>query len=95
MTFNYNYVSEIYRTPYTNIDLTKCKIVDAKYIPAVIDTDRGNPYIESLPYPRDDEDVMNDYSKSLLTYDYETVKNLSKFELILKSFTNSLKVSWL
>lgn len=87
MTFNYNYVSEIYRTPYANIDLTKCKIVNAKYIPAVIDTDRGNPYIESLPYPRDDEDVMNDYSKNLLIYDYETVKTLSKFEKLMQVST--------
>ena len=52
---NYKYIQcEEGTSQYDNYDLNETNIVDAIYIPARMDIDKGNPYIEALPNPRDD-----------------------------------------
>ena len=63
------------------------KIVNAKYVPALVPMDAGNPYIEALPYLRPEEDVMNAYTTPLYTYDYNKVKNMNKYEKMLQVST--------
>ena len=58
-------------------------IVPAHYIPALVPMDKGNPFIESLPLPRTDEEIKMDYTKTLVSYDYDSVKNMSKLEKML------------
>ena len=71
--------------PYYNHNLEENKIVDAVYVKAVLDFDRGNRYIEALPYPRSEEAVRYAYTKTLPTYRYDDVKNLSKLEKMLQN----------
>ena len=58
-------------------------IVPAHYIPALVPMDKGNPFIESLPLPRTDDEIKMDYTKTLVSYDYDSVKNMSKLEKML------------
>lgn len=69
---------------YTDCDFSVNKIVQARYVPALIEEDCGNPYIEALPYPRSEEDVRDAYTKSLLTYSYDKVAEMSKLEKMLQ-----------
>lgn len=68
---------------YNDYDLTRNNIVDAIYIPAILDIDRGNPYIEALPMPRSENNIVNAYTRSLPGYCYGNVKNMSKLEKML------------
>lgn len=68
---------------YDDINLEEVKIVDARYIHAALKEDKGNPYIEALPTPRRDMRIRLDYSRSLPSYRYEDVKNMSTFEKML------------
>lgn len=72
---------------YEKYNCTNTKIVQAKYVPAIVGCDVGNPYIEALPYPRNDEDIMDAYTKDLLTYQYDDVKDMSKLEKMLQVST--------
>ena len=56
------------------------KILIAQYIPALVSMDKGNPYIEALPLPRTEEEVKTDYTRRLLSYDYNEVKNMTPLE---------------
>lgn len=47
------------------------KIVPAHYIPALVPMDKGNPFIEALPLPRTDEEIKMDYTKTLVSYNYD------------------------
>lgn len=61
---------------YKGIDFENTLFVDAKYVHALIPSDRGNRYIEALPPPRDEDEVLRDYSKPILTYDFERESKL-------------------
>lgn len=69
------------------IDCNLNKVVNARYVKALVECDKGNPYIEALPYPRNEEDVRDAYTQSLLTYDYDKVKNMDKLEKMLQVST--------
>lgn len=55
---NYKYVNDLDGiSQYDDFDLENNKIVNARYIHALVDEDRGNPYIEALPLPRDEKSI--------------------------------------
>lgn len=68
---------------YDDYDLYETNIVDAIYVHAKLDIDKGNPYIEALPFPRAEEDIINAYHKTLPGYRYDNVENMSRFERML------------
>ena len=85
MKLNYSYYNcKKYENQYSDYDLENEKIVKARYVHAVLDSDVGNPYIEALPFPRCDEDINDAYTQTLPTYDYTEVKNMDKFEKMLQ-----------
>ena len=53
---------------YSDVDFENTLIVDAKYVHAMIPSDRGNRYIEALPPPRTDQEIVRDYSQPILAY---------------------------
>ena len=69
---------------YEDCDFTESKMVEARYVKALVDIDSGNPYIEALPYPRNEEAIEIDYTKTLSTYDYNKVKDMTKLEKLLQ-----------
>lgn len=82
---NYTYVNcEECESQYDNLDLTKNKIVPAIYVPARMEMDRGNPYIEALPNLRDDDCIARAYSNSLASYSYDKIKNMSTYDKMLQ-----------
>lgn len=46
---------------YEGIDFQNELFVDAKYVHALIPSDRGNRYIEALPPPRTEKEILRDY----------------------------------
>lgn len=68
---------------YEEIDLNETRIVDAIYIPARTDIDKGNPYIEALPNPRKESSIMKAYSRSLPGYDFDSVRKMSDLDRML------------
>lgn len=88
MDRNYKYTECEERTSqYDDYDLTDNKIVDAIYIRASLDIDKGNPYIEALPYPREENDIKRAYSRSLSGYDYNSTKKMSTLNKMLQVST--------
>lgn len=88
MDIKYNYYNlGDNETQYEDYNFNESKVVDARYIQSIVKEDRGNPYIEALPYPRNEEDVKDAYTKHLLTYNYDKVKNMSKLERMLQVST--------
>lgn len=82
---SYKYVDcESNESQYEGYDLTQTNIVDAIYVKARVSLDEGNPYIEALPYPRDEEAVKVAYTSLLPTYRYDKVKNMSKLDKMLQ-----------
>ena len=69
---------------YDVYDLNEQNIVPAIYIPAKVSEDKGNPYIEALPYPRDANNIMRAYTKTLLEFDYNNIKNMSTLDKMLQ-----------
>lgn len=55
---------------YDDIDFGNKLFVDARYVHAVVPSDRGNRYIEALPPPRSEKEILRDYYKPILAYDY-------------------------
>ena len=50
---NYEYINDLDGiSQYDDFDLENNKIINARYIHALVDEDKGNPYIEALPFPR-------------------------------------------
>lgn len=85
MTMKYNYCDcEKFESQYEDYDFDDSKVVYAKYVKALVDCDEGNPYIEALPYPRKEEDVRDAYTRNILTYDYDKVKDMNKLEKMLQ-----------
>lgn len=68
---------------YDDYNLKEQNIVLARYVPALISEDKGNPFIETLPLPRNDEEVMRAYIKTLPSYRFDKVKDMSNFEKML------------
>ncbi len=66
-------VGNIPASLYDEYDLERQNIVDAKYISAILEEDKGNPYIESLPFPRSKNEVDSNFYEGLLCYDYSKV----------------------
>lgn len=69
---------------YSGYDLKNQNFVNALYVPARMKEDVGNPYIEALPYPRDDKAVTRDYTHHLLSYNYDKVSEMSKLDKMLQ-----------
>lgn len=69
---------------YDCYDLSEQVIVPAIYVPAKNLEDRGNPYIEALPYPRDKQNIMRAYTKTLSEFDYDKTNNMSTFDKMLQ-----------
>lgn len=81
---NYKYAQcEEGVSQYDDYDLNETNIVDAIYIPARMDMDKGNPYIEALPNPRDDFSIRRAYTRELPGYSYDKVKDMSKLDKML------------
>lgn len=79
-----NYIScEEGESQYDDYDLNEINMVEARYIPACLEIDKGNSYIEALPKPRTDQTLLRAYSKTLVNYSYNNVKNMSKFEKMM------------
>ena len=88
MDIKYNYYNlGNNETQYEDYNFDESKVVNARYIQSIVEEDRGNPYIEALPYPRNEEDVKDAYTKHLLTYNYDKTKNMSKLEKMLQVST--------
>ena len=84
MTVKYNYCEcEKFETQYEDCDFDTSKIVNARYVKALVDCDEGNPYIEALPYPRKEEDIRDAYTRNILTYNYDKVQEMNKLKKIL------------
>ncbi len=61
---------------YSDVDFENTLIVDAKYVHAMIPSDRGNRYIEALPPPRTDQEIVRDYSQPILAYNEQEERML-------------------
>ena len=88
MDKKYTYFNcELDESQYDDYDFNDSKIVEARYVKALVECDEGNPYIEALPYPRGEADVKDAYTKGLITYDYNKVQNMNKLEKMLQVST--------
>ena len=88
MNIKYNYYDNKFtESQYGDCDFGESKVVEARYIKSLVECDRGNPYIEALPYPRNEESVKDAYTNNLLMYNYDKVKNMSKLEKLLQVST--------
>ncbi|MCD8012513.1 MAG: ATP-binding protein [Lachnospiraceae bacterium] len=81
---NHYWKCEDGQSQYDEYDLTDQNIVDARYIHARLAEDAGNRYIEALPLPREEQDVLRAYTKNFLEYRFEKVKNMSKLDRMLQ-----------
>lgn len=68
---------------YNDYDLEKVRIVPARYVPALLESYRGNIFIEALPSPRLKENICNEYFKPLLTYDENKIPDMARYEKLL------------
>lgn len=85
MNIKYEYFDcDKFESQYEDYDFEESKVVNARYVKALVECDKGNPYIEALPYPRNEEDIRDAYTRHLLTYDYDKVKNMTKLEKMLQ-----------
>ena len=85
MTIDYVYAKcEEGASQYDGYDLNEQNVVPAIYVPAKVSEDKGNPYIEALPYPRDANNIMRAYTKTLLEFDYNNIKNMSNLDKMLQ-----------
>ena len=50
---------------YDDIDLSEELIVEARYIKFAVSSDAGNKYIEALPRPRNEMEILRSYEKTL------------------------------
>ena len=85
MKFKYEY-TEIngYESQYADETFESGVPVKAVYIKSKVSMDRGNPFIEALPLPRIEADVVCAYEKGLPDYDLDKARTLSKTEKLLQ-----------
>lgn len=69
---------------YDDYDFETENIVPARYVKARLIEDEGNPFIEALPYPRNEKNVLLAYSKSLPSYSYDKIKSMSTLDKMLQ-----------
>lgn len=69
---------------YDDYDLSEKDIVSAAYIPARLECDKGNPFIEALPLPRGYDDILNANTSPLIGYSFDKVKNMSRLDKFLQ-----------
>ncbi len=69
---------------YNDWDFQKEKIVPAIYIPARLGIDKGNPYIEALPNPRNENNIIRAYSHAIPSYSYDKIKSMSTYDKMLQ-----------
>lgn len=69
---------------YDDYDLNEQNVVSARYIHARLKEDAGNRYIEALPLPREEKDIIRAYTKNFLGYRFEKVKDMSKLDRMLQ-----------
>lgn len=81
---NYYVECEEGASQYEAYDLTSQTVVPARYVKAKIKEDEGNMYIEALPYPRENKDIYRAYSHSFASYDYDSIKKMTKLEKMLQ-----------
>lgn len=81
---NYYVECEEGASQYEAYDLTSQTVVPARYVKAKIKEDEGNMYIEALPYPRENKDIYKAYSRSFASYDYDSIKKMTKLEKMLQ-----------
>lgn len=80
----YEYVTDLEEiSQYDDLNLEENKIVNARYIHALIDADKGNPYIEALPLPRSENNITRVYTKTLPSYKYDDVKKMEPLQKML------------
>lgn len=85
MTMDYVYTTcEEGASQYDSYDLSEQTIIPAIYVPAKVLEDKGNPYIEALPYPREDHNIMRAYTKTLAEFDYDKIKNMPTLDKMLQ-----------
>ncbi len=83
MEYSYEKINGL--SQYEDCDFTKNNTVQARYIPAKVPMDKGNPYIEALPYPRQNTDVHEAYTRDYLSYRPDKVKQLPKLDRMLQA----------
>ena len=79
---DYSYITKD-QVQYEDYDLNNQNIVDAIYSHALVNEDKGNPYIEALPLPRSDEELQMAYTTTLPSFRYDKVKDMSNLEKLL------------
>lgn len=85
MTMEYVYVEcEEGESQYDSYDLNEQSIVPAIYVHARVPQDKGNPYIEALPYPRKGDNIMRAYTRTLAEFDYNKIKDMSTLDKMLQ-----------
>lgn len=92
MDYEYTDIQEGGRQ-YEIYDLSEYNIVKAEYVKSHIGTDNGNPYIEALPRPRDEEEINIAYTRPMTGYRWEEQKNLPDFDK-LSSIANLRKIRY-
>lgn len=66
--------------PYSGIEFNKFTEVPAVYTKNRNKEYNGNPLVEALPRPRNETEIADAYSRTLLSYDYEEVKDMEPYE---------------
>lgn len=85
MNFDYEYTEvDGFKSQYAGKDFKPGVPVEAVYVKSKVSTDRGNPFIEALPFPRVNEDVASAYAKGLPDYELDTARKLSRTEKLLQ-----------
>ena len=85
MSWKYSYVEyEEGISQYDDFNFDEENIVSAIYVKARLKEDEGNPYIEALPCPRGERNVLSAYSKSLPSYNFDKVKTMSTLDKMLQ-----------
>ena len=80
--FKYDYITlEAGERQYDDIDLNENKVVEAIYIESKIKYDRGNPFIEVLPRPREGRaEITNAYFKNIEMFSDAEKLNFTRSE---------------
>lgn len=65
------------------IDLSRHSHVDAIYVQSFIPEYVGNPLIEALPLPLEDNEIRNTYTKTIKGYDPDVIKNMTQTQRLL------------
>lgn len=88
LNFIYKYAEiEEYESQYGEDCLETGCPVEAVYIRAKVEMDKGNPFIEALPLPRVNKESLKAYENEILGYRYDKASKLPKLEKFLQLST--------